>query len=184
MKLPALISADRFVVRPFLEADMAAYLEFMLDPEATRYLLLEPEQKTEAGARALFDFVRRSYETDEPVWALAIATEADGFIGSCGVSPIEPTIYECYYSLLPRHWGRGYATEATAALVGHLFSETPLTEIRAYMSPDNPNSAGVARRVGMQFRGPATHPAFGNEGVLYAITKEHWAKRGLEADKA
>ena len=153
MQIPREIRSERVVVRPFQSDDLTPYLAFMTDPTATRYLMLEPEQKTESGAKTLFDYVVQSYATDEPIWALAIATEAEGFIGSCGMSPIEGTVFECYYSLLPRHWGQGYATEAACALLDHLFSSTNISEVRAYMSPSNPNSAGVAQRVGITDHG-------------------------------
>jgi RimJ/RimL family protein N-acetyltransferase len=174
MRIPEYIESERVAVRPFRDEDLAAYLDFMTDERVTRHLLLEPEQKTETGARALFDYVRQSYATEEPVWALAIATEADGFIGSCGISPIDGTIFECYYGLLRKHWGRGYATEATGALLGYVFRNTSVSEIRAYMSPHNPNSPGVAARVGMSRKGLQMRPGFGNEGLLYSITKQEW----------
>jgi len=174
MRIPGSIRSERVLIRPFGDEDLAGYLAFMTDAEATRYLLLEPEQKTQAGARALFDLVVQSYDTDEPIWALAITTEADGFIGSCGIAPVDGTIFECYFSLLPAHWGQGYATEAIRALLAYVFGNTPVTEIRAYMNPQNSNAPGVAERVGMHRKGPHVHPSFGNEGLLYAVTKEEW----------
>jgi ribosomal-protein-alanine N-acetyltransferase len=174
MQIPDTIKTERVFIRPFQDEDLSAYLEFMTDEEATRYLLLEPSQKTEACARALFEFVKLSYTTEEPIWALAVATEAGGFIGSCGISPIDETVFECYFSLLPKYWGQGYATEATRALLDYLFRNIPLAEVRAYVSPLNLKSAGVAERVGMKCLGIQTHPGFGKEGVLYAVTKEEW----------
>lgn len=181
MQIPREIRSQRLVVRPFRSCDLRPYLEFMTDPSATRFLMLEPAQKTESGAKALFDYVMQSYATSEPVWALAIADEADVFIGSCGISPITGTVFECYYSLLPQHWGKGYATEATCALLDYLFTQTNTTEVRAYMSPSNPNSAGVAQRAGMTDHGIQKHPGFGNEGCMYLITKEQWRRRVANA---
>jgi RimJ/RimL family protein N-acetyltransferase len=146
----------------------------MTDREATRYLLLSEEQKTEAGARELFEFVQESYQGDEPVCALAIADEDDRSVGSCGVSPVEEGVLECYYSLLPESQGQGYATEATGALMDYFFERTDLEELRAYMSQENPRSAGVARRLGMACRGVAPHPVHGTEGLLYSISREEW----------
>jgi RimJ/RimL family protein N-acetyltransferase len=177
MELPEEIQAEHVVVRPFREADLPPFVEFMTDPSATRYLMFEPEQKTRAGARELFDFILQSYASDEPVWALAIATETDGFVGSCGVSPVQEKVFECYYSLLPRYWGRGYATEAVRALIDHLFKSADLVEIRAYMSPSNPNSRGVAERIGLKPRGMHAHPVFGTEGLLYSISSVEWVSR-------
>jgi RimJ/RimL family protein N-acetyltransferase len=174
MRVPDAITTDRLRIRPFRARDLPGYLRFMSDPESTRYLLLTEEQKTEAGATELFEFVRESYESDEPIWALAIADKRDQFVGSCGVSKVEDGVFECYYSLLPACQGRGYATEATRALMDYLFEHSGMAELRAYMSPENPRSAGVARRLGMTCRGTNDHPLHGTKGLLYSISREEW----------
>lgn len=167
--LPDAIETDRLVIRPFRQSDLDGYLSFMTDAEATRYLLFDDEQRTEKGARALFDAVRASYASAEPIFAYVIARKEDNaFVGSCGVSGLdEPGRLECYYSLLPAHWGKGYATEATAALLRYCFAQDGVEEVWAFMSPENPNSACVAERVGMADEGLRTHPVFGNEGRAF-----------------
>jgi ribosomal-protein-alanine N-acetyltransferase len=172
--IPEAIISERLVIRPFVEDDLDRFLDFMTDPKATRHLSLEANQRTEAGATALFEFVCSSYSSNDPVWALAIATESDGFIGSCGVSPIEESICECYYSLLPGHWGKGYATEAARALVDYLFENFQLDEIRAYVSPKNPKSGNVAQRLGMEDRGMEIHPGFDLRGRMFSLTRNNW----------
>lgn len=169
--LPKAIDSERLTIRPFKEKDREAYLAFMTDAEATRYLMF---QRTEEGAKALLDAVRDSYSTEEPVFAYAIALkEDDAFIGSCGLSELDKAErFECYYSLLPSYWGRGYATEATAALLRYCFEHDGVEEVWAFMSPDNPNSAGVAERVGMGNRGLREHPTWGTSGRAYVMTRE------------
>jgi len=183
MRIPDEIRTERLVIRPFRDADTAGYLEFMTDPRATRYLSVEPEQKTAAGARTLLDLVRGSYESDHPVWALAIEASPRGFVGSCGVAPVEDPVFECYYSLLPRYWGCGYATEAAVGLLGYLFEETAIREIRAYMGAENWRSAAVADRIGMRFLGVRAHPHFGKPGLLYVVTREQWQARARQAEE-
>lgn len=170
---PESIEAERIIIRPFKPKDRDPYLAFMTHPEATRYLMFTDEQRTEEGAQELFDAVRDSYATDEPIFAFAIASkEDDTFIGSCGLSELEePTQLECYYSLLPSHWKQGYATEATAALLRYSFAQGDVESVWAFMSPENPNSAGVAERVGMERRGVREHPVFGNEGLAYVMRR-------------
>lgn len=170
--LPESIETERLVIRPFKEEDREAYLAFMTDAEATRYLMFSDEQRTEEGAGALFDTVQGSYATEEPVFAYTIALKADdAFIGSCGLSELgEDERFECYYSLLPSQWGRGYATEATTALLRYCFEHDGVEEVWAFMSPDNPNSAGVAERIGMEDRGIREHPVFGVAGRAYVMT--------------
>jgi ribosomal-protein-alanine N-acetyltransferase len=174
MRIPEAVRTDRLVIRPFVEEDVDGYLGFMTDERAIRYLSLQPEQRTEAGARALFEFVRTSYETDHPAWVLAIEAPPHGFVGSCGVASVEGSILECRYSLLPRYWGHGYATEAAAALLGYVFDTSAVPEIRAYMSAESSRSSAVAARLGMEFPGPQAHPIFDRPGLLYVITREQW----------
>lgn len=172
IRLPV-IETDRIMIRPFEERDLGRYLTFMTDPVATQYLMLTEIQKTEPGARELFDTILTSYHADEPVMALAIELKGHGFIGSCGFSPLpSPGVYEIYYSLLPAYWGRGYATEAARALIGYCFTDTSCHEIRAYMAPENIRSAGVAERAGMLHWGIHRHPVFGSEGRVYIARRE------------
>jgi RimJ/RimL family protein N-acetyltransferase len=169
--LPESIESERLVIRPFKSEDRDGYLAFMTNPKATQYLMFTDEQRTEEGAQALLEAVQGSYSSEEPIFAYAIALkEDDTFIGSCGLSELdEPARLECYYSLLPSYWKRGYATEATAALLRYCFAQDGVDEVWAFMSKENPTSAGVAERIGMENRGIQVHPVFGNEGRAYVM---------------
>lgn len=172
MNLPESIETERLLIRPFRLEDFESYLEFMTDERATRYLLFNDDQKTVEGARELLDFIIQSYQSDEPVFAYAIALKNHQFIGSCGISAVaEGGVYECYYSLLPRHWGQGYASEAMQALVEYCFDRLDITEMRAYIQPDNKQGIEVARRIGMQASSNQRHPLFGIESRLFILTK-------------
>jgi len=170
--LPEKLETKRLVIRPLEPKDLDGFLRFMTDSEATRYLLFSDEQRTERGARELFDFVMSSYSGDNPVFAYAIALRKnDRFIGSCGVSDLETFAkLECYYALLPEYWKRGFATEATKALIHYCAGQDGVSEIWAFMSRENPNSAGVAERAGMKFCGLNVHPANGAEGLAYVYS--------------
>ncbi|MBD3167444.1 GNAT family N-acetyltransferase [bacterium] len=173
MQLPRRLDTERLVLRPFMEEDNAPFLAFMMDPIATRYLVFPDEMRTRPGAQALFDTVMGSYEGEAPIFSLAITERNGRFVGSCGLSPLgsDNGTWECYYSLLREFWGRGYASEATKALLEWAFQTSSIREIRAYMSPENPNSAGVAERIGMVDLGLQPHPVFGNEGRVFAMTR-------------
>lgn len=167
--IPPALHGPRVTVRPFEEADWPGFRAFMDDAEATRYLLFSDEQRTEDGARELFDGVRASYASAEPVCALCIALPEGGFIGSCGASSIEPRCCEIYYSLLPAQWAQGYAIEAVKLIVPYLVTQCGMREIRAYTHPSNEASARVAVRAGFERVGPAPHPHHGVEGVLHRL---------------
>ncbi len=171
IKLPR-IETERLILRPFQERDLDRYVAFMTDPAATQYLMLTELQKTEPGARRLFDAILASYETDDPIVALAIELKGHGCIGSCGCAPLTgPGVHEIYYSLLPAYWGRGYATEASRALIEYCLLQTNCQEIRAYMTPENVKSAAVAERAGMVHWGIHRHPTYGNEARVYVFRR-------------
>jgi len=172
------LETQRTVVRPFDADDDKPFAAFMTDPEATRYLLFTDEQKTEEGARGLLHFVIDSYATDHPIHSYAIVLHDGTWVGSCGVSQVsEGGVWECYYSLLPKFWDHGYATEAASALLRHCFEHAAITEVRAYMSPDNERSPRVAARLGMADLGVQPYPVYAIHGRVFALTRESYEKQ-------
>ena len=173
MKVPHKIETQRLVLRPYQKKDIEPFLEFMLDIKATRYLDFTDEQRTEKGARELFDFVIKSYTTNEPVFAIVIALKKNNeFVGSCGLSPLaDKNTVECYYSLFPRYWKKGFATEAMRALLKYAFEQLMVTEVVAFASPYNTPSWRVAERIGMTFRGVVENVHTGLKGKKFSITK-------------
>jgi ribosomal-protein-alanine N-acetyltransferase len=167
------ITSDRLIIRQFSATDLDTYLEFMLDPDSTKYLAFAPEQKTRQGATDLFNYVVASYAADNPaevIHAYAIALKEDNtYIGSCGFSAYEPpAIYECYYSINQPYRQQGYAYEAMLALIKALAETATITELRAYSNPANLASIKLAQKLGFSDRGKTTHQHSGLDGVMYA----------------
>ncbi|MGB3536258.1 MAG: GNAT family N-acetyltransferase [Microcoleaceae cyanobacterium] len=164
------ILTKRLIIRPFIPEDLPTYLEFMLDAESTKYLAFEPDQKTKQGATELFNFVLSSYHTDSVIHAYAIALkDSNQYIGSCGFSPYENTIFECYYSINSQYQHQGYGFEAMKALLTAIQSSDEITEIRAYSHPDNLASMKLAEKLGMEYQGEAIHIHSGLKGLLYRL---------------
>ena len=51
------------------------------------------------------------------------------------------------------HWGKGYMSEAVAAMIEHLFGTVGLNRITACHDPDNIASGRVMQKCGMVFEG-------------------------------
>ena len=131
--------------------------------------MFEDDQKTESGARELFNFVIDSYDSPEPVHSYAIADkDSDEYLGSCGYSPYAEGIVEVYYSVSRSHWGKGIATEATRALTEKLSDHS---EVRAYCHPKNHAAHSVAKNVGFEPKGIQKHEHFAVEGELFAYSQ-------------
>jgi len=155
MNLPGRIETDRLVIRPFQPTDLNAFIGFMTNEDATRFLTFDTNQKTTGGAAALFEFVLSSYASEDPVFALAIVDKStDTYLGSVGLSKLQDeSAVEVYYSLLPEYWGWGFATEATAAVLYYAFEELDLDRVVANANEQNPKSFEVAKNVGMRDEG-------------------------------
>ena len=161
------LESDRLLIRRFNNQDLQPYLAFMLNPESTRYLQFDPEQKTEPGARALFEYVRHCYDFGTPIHAYAIAEQGSNrYLGSCGYAPYSDGIYECYYSVNPGETGRGVATEALGLMTDALARKV---EVRAYCHPDNPAAHAVATKAGFEARGVIDHQGFAREAALFVF---------------
>ncbi|WP_080811033.1 GNAT family N-acetyltransferase [Halomicronema hongdechloris] len=164
------IETERLRIRRFEPSDSLPFLEFMLDQASTRYLMFEARQKTEPGARELFESVCSAYDSPAPIHAYAIATkDSNRYLGSCGYSPYDDGIVECYYSINRSEWGRGFATEALIALASQLATQV---EVRAYCHPDNVAAHAVARKAGFVDQGLDRHRHFGHEGRLFVCQSE------------
>jgi RimJ/RimL family protein N-acetyltransferase len=55
---------------------------------------------------------------------------------------------EIGYILHPDHWGRGLATEALTAVIGHIFSTRPIAAVHADVDPRNTGSLRLLARLG------------------------------------
>lgn len=64
------------------------------------------------------------------------------------------------YAFLERHWGRGYAQEAGAAVLEYARNILNIRKIVAVTSLDNAASAAVLEKIGLTFAGEIQLPAY------------------------
>jgi len=112
------------------------------------------------------DFLRDAAAEVSPAWLARLETATvadpwiDGFamvhvasntvIGSASFKgpPDADGVVEVAYGVVPSQQGRGYATEATAALVSYAFADDRVRVVRAHTSPRNDASARVLTKCG------------------------------------
>jgi ribosomal-protein-alanine N-acetyltransferase len=179
MELPPVIETARLIIRRHLPEDVETFTEFMTDAEATRFLNFDPEQKTPDGARELFEFILASYSTDDPVFALAIVDKETGaYMGSCGLSLLaDGSGVDCYYSLLPKYWGWGFATEASLAMLYYAFERLDIPKVAAHMSHLNAKGWNVAKNLGMKDMGPCDCQGVPECRRFEILREEYMARR-------
>ena len=156
MKIPDNLKTNRLVLRRHHLKDLTAFTKFLEHPTATAYMAFTPEQRTQAGAKQMLEYVIGSYDTNEPVFSLTIADRnSDVYLGSCGLNPLEgEEAVEVYYTVLPAHQNTGIATEAVKRLLEYLLESSEARRVVAYVAPENASSVRVAEKLGFVDDGP------------------------------
>lgn len=143
----------RLLLRPRTPADTEACLAMDREPEVTRFIdgpWNVPSGGEEAGHRAFIEArTRGPWPPGLGYWVVEAASEFLGWVLLIPEDGEGPEI-EIGWRLRRAAWGRGYATEAAAALLSHAFATPGLPRIVAGIAPDNAASLSVARKLGMR----------------------------------
>lgn len=145
----------RLSLREFHADDHAAVHAFAGDAEVTRYTDWGPNSPADTAA-FLAAVVRDALDVPRSRFGLAVVLREDGvLIGSVELRVTGETDgrAELGFVLGRPWWGRGYAGEATGALLRFGFGELGLHKISATCDPDNAASARVLTKVGMRREG-------------------------------
>ena len=196
------VETERLILRRFTMDDLDVLCDLNSDPEVMRYTtggLPVPRDEIE---RHFLPAYLGHYEryAGYGFWA-AIEKDSGEFLGwfhflpHAGEPPDQP---ELGYRLKRSAWGKGYATEGSAALIDKGFAELGARRVVASAFGENVASRRVMEKVGMRlartFRiAPeeldevaGIDPAlFDGDCVEYAITKAEWdERRGREERSA
>lgn len=157
-----IVCTPRLVLREFEEEDWQAVLAYQSDPRYLRYYpwTMRTPEDVRAFVAMLIGWRDASPRTK---YQLAITLRPEGtpagdeqgpgaLIGAVGVRKPEQdaTTAEMGYELAPDRWGRGYATEAAAAMVRFAFVDLGLHRVTANCIAENAASARVMQRLGMR----------------------------------
>ena len=175
------IRTDRLILRPSLLSDAdAAYIRRNL-PEVARYQDWELPSTLERAEAGMAKLVTMDGPTDGKGWSLTVvdAAEPERILGDLYVGiNWGGRSAEVGFTFHPDYWGRGYATEATQAIIHYLFTDFGVTRVESSLHPDNPPSARVLEACGLIFEG-LTRQSFwvGDEisdDMLYGMPRPDW----------
>jgi ribosomal-protein-serine acetyltransferase len=138
------------------------------------------------GREQSLGFIRQVRDELEAGASMQLAVlDAGRIVGVAALNQIELDSGACRtgYWLAPDAQGRGLATRAVAALLGHAFDELGLHRVELRTAPGNARSRRVAERLGFRLEGTLRQvERFGDEyrdQVLYALLAPEWgASRG------
>lgn len=174
------IRTPRLLLRPVTSADAAGWAARRNHPVVAKYQDWTLPYSIERAEKRVAELVAmEGPENDE--WWMAIVCDAESgeVYGDLALHlSQEGRTAEVGYTFAAEYWGRGYAVEATEALVEYLFEKLDVTRVFGMLHPDNPASAMVLERTGFLFEGH-TKSSFwleeeNSDDWIYGLTRPDW----------
>jgi aminoglycoside 6'-N-acetyltransferase len=166
---------ERLRLRRSVPEDAEQISVYRTEPAVNRY---QGWDRTDSqSVRAELEAMQ-AREPGSPGWVqLTVEDRSTGrLIGDVGLAPAEeePGVIKVGYTIDPAHQGRGYATEAVAALVDYAFDVLGAEIVRAYASSENLPSHRVAEKVGLRLveRFSRSHAGRTWSGVRFDLRRE------------
>jgi RimJ/RimL family protein N-acetyltransferase len=152
MDLPRELDTPRLHLRRPQRGDaLALFARFAADAEVTRYLSW-PRHRTVADTREFLDASEREWEAHGTGPYLVFSRE--GLLaGATGLHLETPYRASTGYALARDAWGRGYATEATRAMISLAWSLPRMWRLYALCHPENAASLRVLQKAGFEREG-------------------------------
>lgn len=175
--LPTL-STSRLCLRPFTLADAPALQRLANDPRIGDTTATLPHPYGLHHAESWIAIHEDLYASGRAM-PLAVTREGE-LLGTMGFATLSWTHQRAAlaYWIGTAYWGRGYATEAAAALVAYGFADLKLQRIWAECFKRNLASARVLEKLGMRYEG-CLRGEFKKHGVFedmlrYGLLIDEW----------
>jgi [ribosomal protein S5]-alanine N-acetyltransferase len=149
LKAPERIETSRLVLRkPTLADSAGVFTRYASDPEVTRYLGW-PRHQSLDHTNAFLGFSDAEW-SHWPAGPYLIESRSEHkLLGSTGLAFEAPSTAATGYVLARDAWGKGYATEALAAIVD-IADGLGVLLVYALCHPENPASARVLEKCGFR----------------------------------
>lgn len=177
------IGTDRLILRKFVVEDFPGYAAYRSREDVYRYLYAAP--LTGCALEEKFaSLLGAPFENDNDDFRLAVIRREDGVLVGDVMLKLasKPALQaEVGYVFNPHYGGKGYATEAVAAIIAMGFETFGFHRIFARLDPLNKGSVGVAERLGMRreahlIGNDRFNGVWGDE-YIYAVLAREWAAR-------
>lgn len=188
------IKTERLLLREIRKSDTSAILDIFSRDEVTEHYDCYPFAD-ESQASNWVNWNISAYEEKGCKgfrWAISLLDRPEQLVGSCGIHSVNQNFYslEVGYELHPSFWGKGFATEAVAAVINHCFShDFPVRINRVSATTDivSPQSVSVLSKLGFKEEGVLREYGFWKDKFhdvrLYSLLRREWAlNKALKGD--
>jgi ribosomal-protein-alanine N-acetyltransferase len=144
------IETERLLLRGSIRDDVDTWAALFEDPDVRRYAPKFSQSIRERAALHI-QWCNEAWEEEPQTdvsWMIALKQTGE-LIGRCGCGTLEASNEaEVIYTLGKPYWGRGYATEATRAVIRYGLERFPWDPITACIFPANTASRRVLEHLG------------------------------------
>ena len=150
---------ERLSFRPILESDFKDWLPFHEEPLSTQYWDTKFTDSN-AACQQQFEAIFERYTNELGGMNALICKKTNSFIGMCGLLIQEVdnlSEMEIGYSIAPKFWGNGYATEAAIKCKEVAFKNKWAKDLISIIQVDNIPSQKVAIKTGMELSKTTTY---------------------------
>lgn len=175
--IPQTLTTTRLTLEPYADHHLDPMAAMFGDPEVTAFTYLG-RQDREGTGRVLAGY--RAFHEANGYGMYAIIDRGTGdYLGEAGLF-VPPAVASAEllalrYALARSAWGKGIATEASAAVIDDAFGRLGKPAIIAGVVPHNLPSMRVMDRLGFS-RGPEVTSGVHGYAV-FTLTREAWAAR-------
>lgn len=171
---------ERLILREVEYTDGYDLFEMDADPEVHLYLDNNPVRSMEEITKVITILKEQYRKNGIARWAVVdkLTNECIGWSGlKYFYQPLNNHnhFYELGYRFKKKHWGKGFATESSAAILDYGFRNLNIDSIFAITDPGNINSQKVLKKLGFNFQ-----ETFDYEGLpvdWFELKKTHWEDR-------
>jgi [ribosomal protein S5]-alanine N-acetyltransferase len=170
------LTSKRIGFRKWTLEDLNLAKELWGNYEVTKFIYaagVMPEDK-------ILERLQKEIETETShgiqYWPIFLLSD-DEFVGCCGLRPYnrDKMIHEVGVHIHPRHWRKGFASEAMERVMKYAFDELKVNALFAGHNPKNDASRAMLLKIGFRFTHDELYAPTGLNHPSYLMTAEEYS---------
>ena len=177
-----ILSTARFFLRPYQSSDGDAVWQVISRPEIYATTNAIPKDFPRQRVEWWFAFLENTRRNGTGFEFGVFERETGAYLGNCGLVNVNPRQYSgvLTYFIHPQWWGRGVATEASAAVLDFAFGTLGLVRVGGSCMACNPASRRVMEKLGFQWEGTGRRELY-KDGIFHdvhhlSLLAEEWGR--------
>ncbi|MGF1586120.1 MAG: GNAT family N-acetyltransferase [Bacteroidales bacterium] len=150
-----ILNTERLFLRELDFSDENDIFEMDSDPDVHRFIDNNPV-KSITQTREFIEAIQNQYKESGVARMAVVCKETHECLGWAGLeffkTPVNNHVnfYELGYRFKKKHWGKGYATESSKAIIGYGFEQLNINTIFAITYPTHTDSQRVLNKLGFK----------------------------------